>query len=116
MIQEAFEDEDEEEDTDQEDEEQAVVAIGDAVMAPFPTFSGKDQMYPGSVVDCTATAIAAKIKKKKVPIKAGWVCILFADGDMAFCDPTTIKRRPVKRMGEGFSPPTGTPKKRKKGD
>ena len=116
MIQEAFEDEDEEEDTDQEDEEQAVVAIGDAVMAPFPTFSGKDQMYPGSVVDCTATAIAAKIKKKKVAIKAGWVCILFADGDMAFCDPTTIKRRPVKRMGEGFSPPTGTPKKRKKGD
>ena len=116
VIQEAFEDEDEEEDTDQEDEEQAVVAIGDAVMAPFPTFSGKDQMYPGSVVDCTATAIAAKIKKKKVPIKAGWVCILFADGDMAFCDPTTIKRRPVKRMGEGFSPPTGTPKKRKKGD
>ena len=116
MIQEAFEDEDEEEDTDQEDEEQAVVAIGDAVMAPFPTFSGKDQMYPGSVVDCTATAIAAKIKRKKVPIKAGWVCILFTDGDMAFCDPTTIKRRPVKRMGEGFSPPTGTPKKRKKGD
>ena len=116
MIQEAFEDEDEEEDTDQEDEEQAVVAIGDAVMAPFPTFSGKDQMYPGSVVDCTATAIAAKIKRKKVPLKAGWVCILFADGDMAFCDPTTIKRRPVKRMGEGFSPPTGTPKKRKKGD
>ena len=73
-------------------------------------------MYPGRVVDYTATAIAAKIKRKKVQIKAGWVCILFADGDMAFCNPTTITRRPVKRMGEDFSPPTGTPKKRKNGD